>query len=68
VSKAALYARAQVPEYWIVNLGEELVEVYRRPEAGVYREALIRRRGESLTVAAVPGIRVDVSPLFSEPE
>ena len=31
--KASLYARAAVPEYWIVDLLHETVEVYREPEA-----------------------------------
>jgi hypothetical protein len=29
--KAGLYARAGIPEYWIVNLPERVVEVYRGP-------------------------------------
>ena len=38
-TKAALYARAGIPEYWIVNLAESTVEVHRDPdpETGVYR-------------------------------
>ena len=31
--KASLYARAAVPEYWIVDLVHEAVEVHREPEA-----------------------------------
>jgi Uma2 family endonuclease len=31
--KASLYARAGVPEYWIVDLGREALEVHRAPEA-----------------------------------
>lgn len=31
--KGSLYARAGVPDYWIVNLVERIVEVYRRPGA-----------------------------------
>ncbi len=29
--KAGLYARAGIPEYWIVNLNDRLLEVYRDP-------------------------------------
>ena len=29
--KASLYARAAVPEYWIVDIVDEVLEVYRRP-------------------------------------
>jgi Uma2 family endonuclease len=29
--KGSLYARARVPEYWIVNLVGRVLEVYREP-------------------------------------
>ncbi|MCS6919472.1 MAG: Uma2 family endonuclease [Fimbriimonadales bacterium] len=35
--KLALYARHQIPEYWIVNLSERVVEVYREPQGEEYR-------------------------------
>jgi Uma2 family endonuclease len=31
--KASLYARARVPEYWIVDLTRDTLEVHRQPEA-----------------------------------
>ena len=30
--KGSLYARAAVPDYWVVNLVDGVVEVYRDPE------------------------------------
>ena len=38
-TKAGLYARAGVPEYWIVNLAAAAIEVYRDPDppAGSFR-------------------------------
>jgi Uma2 family endonuclease len=30
--KAAVYARAGIPDYWIVNLVDEVIEVYREPQ------------------------------------
>jgi len=35
--KLPLYARAGVPEYWIVNLAERQVEVYRTPAGDSYQ-------------------------------
>jgi Uma2 family endonuclease len=65
-TKAALYARTGIPEYWIVNLEETSIEVYRDPEtaSGVHRQTLVVRRGETLTAVAVPAVRVDLAPLF----
>lgn len=65
-TKAALYARTGIPEYWIVNLEDATIEVRSDPDAatGAYRETRVARRGETLTAAAVPGVQVDVACLF----
>jgi Uma2 family endonuclease len=65
-SKAALYARAGVPEYWIVNLAAASVEVYRDPDpaTGSFLTISQCRHGETLTALSVPGIRVDLRALF----
>lgn len=36
--KSALYAKAGIPEYWIMNLQEQQVEVYRTPQDDGYAE------------------------------
>jgi Uma2 family endonuclease len=65
-SKAVLYARAGVPEYWIVNLAAASVEVFRDPDlvTGSFRTTSQCRRGEALTAQSVPGVRVDLRMLF----
>ena len=65
-TKAALYARTGIPEYWIVNLDDATIEVRSDPDTttGAYRETRVARRGETLTAAAVPGVQVDVASLF----
>ena len=66
-SKAALYARAAIPEYWIVNLADSTVEVHREPDpaTGSYREKAIVRGGETLSTASMPGLSLDPAELFS---
>ena len=68
-SKAALYARAGIPEYWIVNLAESTVEVHREPDptTGSYRVRTAVSSGETLIAASVPDVRIDVADLFAEP-
>jgi Uma2 family endonuclease len=65
-TKAALYARAGVPEYWIVNLAESAVEVHRDPdpETGVYRAKAVVSAESTLASTSVPGLRIDVADLF----
>lgn len=59
--KASMYAEAAIPEYWIVNLREGVIEVYTEPAAGKYSQVKQVGRGEMLPL---PGglegsIRVD---------
>ncbi len=44
--KLPLYAEAGIPEVWILNLEEGLLEVYRTPREGRYRQALFLSPGE----------------------
>ncbi|MCA8995377.1 MAG: Uma2 family endonuclease, partial [Planctomycetaceae bacterium] len=51
-TKLQVYARAGIPEYWIVNLNEEHVEVYRTPDpsAGTFLEDFIVPRKSFLSL------------------
>ena len=62
---AWLYAEAGVKEYWIV-LGEaQQVEIYRKPEAGVYREKIVVGPRDSIECASIPSVRFSLADLFS---
>jgi Uma2 family endonuclease len=62
--KVPLYARFGVPEVWLVDLAEDLVEVFREPSAEGYREVLVLRRGESLAPALLPDLLVPVDAVL----
>jgi len=62
--KVPLYARAGVPEMWLVNQPEDLIEVYSRPAEGAYQETRLVRRGESLTAASVAGLTLDADDVL----
>ncbi len=66
--KGSLYARACLPEYWIVNLVDRVLEVYRDPglDAGApygwaYRVVLTHGPGEHVTPLAAPSARILVA-------
>lgn len=59
--KLPLYARHGVPEVWIVNIGEGVVEVYRDPKDDAYRAVARAARGDMLEPAALPGLRIAVA-------
>lgn len=54
--KLPLYARAGIPEAWLVDLPAERVEVHSRPVEGEYREISRARRGDTISSETAPGI------------
>lgn len=60
IIKSSIYAGCGVPEYWIVNLPENHVEIYTAIEHNLYREHRSAGRGESITLQAFPDITVAV--------
>jgi Uma2 family endonuclease len=60
LSKSRIYAGHGIPEYWIVNLRGERIEVLRDPDRRrrCYRETTIVRRGTRLELVALPGVAV----------
>lgn len=66
VRKRALYERAGVGEYWIVDPNADRVEVYRLPAgARTYPTATLYERGMTLTTDVLPGLAIDIAKLFS---
>ena len=65
--KGALYARAGIPEYWVINVPEECIEVFREPDSnlGGYQSATTFGHGEKVTSAVLPGLSVAVDELFA---
>src|SRR3989442_9183396 len=69
--KGSVYARAGLPDYWIVNLVDRVLEVYRDPVPDPtaryeWRYASVRVVAESETVVrlAVPALRIAVAALL----
>jgi Uma2 family endonuclease len=68
--KAAAYARTGVLEYWIVDLDGQQMLVLREPRPDGYRTVEPFVRGQTIHIAALPGIEVRVTdvlrPLITE--
>ncbi len=56
--KLALYAEAEIPEVWIVNLPNDIVEVHQKPSVGIYQLAKIFKRGETLASEVLPELSI----------
>ena len=64
-TRVPLYARAGVPEVWLVDLSGTRVEVYRLPREGRYSDVRIALQGETLTPQALPDVVVRVDEILS---
>jgi Uma2 family endonuclease len=62
--KAHLYAEAEIPDYWIVNLVDRCVEVRRDPQGGGYQSLAIHRPGDEIEPLLFPVYPLRVSLLF----
>ena len=56
--KLPLYARAGIPEFWIVDVPRNVVEVYRGPVGDGYSGMQTVRAGDVVMLVAEPGISV----------
>ena len=69
--KGSLYARAGLDDYWIVNLVDRVLEVYRDPVGDPaasfgwrYQSVEVVERGAFVSPLALPGARIRVADLF----
>ena len=53
--KAPLYAEAGIPEYWVLNIPEDVLEVRSDPMNGEYRRTEIYKRGQTIVAKHLPG-------------
>jgi Uma2 family endonuclease len=63
-AKGVLYARYNLPEYWIMNLREQVLEVYREPRDGQYASVQTLKRGQKLAPLAGPASPIAVDDLL----
>lgn len=63
--KAALYAKAGVREYWVVNLPEQVVEIFRQPREGSYRAITRLTAGDNAVVEVFPDVVIPVEAVLS---
>lgn len=62
--KQAMYAEAGIPDYWIVNLVDQVLEVYRLPRASTYGATLRIRPSERISPLAAPDAGIVVADLL----
>jgi len=60
-TKLALYARAGIPQYVIVNLAGRCIEIYEQPSTdGSYQQIAVRRAGEPVALRLADGEHLEI--------
>ena len=64
-SKAELYARAGIVEYWVVDIPARRLVVHRDPREGLYRSIAVYGEQEAVSPLAAPGSQFRVGEAFA---
>jgi len=66
LTKAAIYGRAGIPCYWIVNLRDHCIEVFRDPdrERAEYRSVSRAAGGQAVVIDAFPDVAFEAAELL----
>jgi Uma2 family endonuclease len=64
--KATLYAHAEIPEYWVLNLPQRVLEVHRDadPASGSYQSVDRLNESQFVSPLAAPSARIAISDLL----
>jgi Uma2 family endonuclease len=62
--KLRLYALHGVPEYWLLNLNDSCLEVYREPFGETYAEKTTLRIGNTISLSQIPAITINVADIL----
>lgn len=62
--KARLYARAGITDYWILDVNQRQVYVFREPGIEAYKLELILQEDARLSSIAFPEIEIQISQMF----
>jgi Uncharacterized protein conserved in cyanobacteria len=64
ILKARLYARAEVSEYWVLDLTDRALHVHREPANGEYSKVSVHRVGELVSLSTRLNVSFSVADLF----
>ncbi|WP_341531180.1 Uma2 family endonuclease [Nostoc sp. UHCC 0302] len=62
--KIPLYAEANIIEVWLVDINEEIVEVYQQPTPARYQLMQKFASGQTLSIQAFPDVNITVNEIF----
>ena len=63
-TKAALYAKAGIQDYWVLDVNKRRIIVHRNPQHGAYLDILAYSESESVSPLAAPQAHLKVADAF----
>lgn len=64
IKKGRLYSRSWIPEYWLVDIPGQRLEIYRSPGPEGYTEKRELTRGDTAAPSAMPDLAVEVTDIL----
>jgi len=65
-TKLPVYARAGIPEYWIVDVKRRQVHVYSQPTGSAYASTTVLSEADSISPAAFPELRLLIADMLGK--
>jgi Uma2 family endonuclease len=65
-TKASLYARSNVPEYWLVDINDNVLHCHRSPQRDAYRTVRQYGRDQSLAPQLLPNCVISTNDLIPD--
>lgn len=62
--KAKAYAKAGIPDYWVMNVSKRQIYVFREPDGDNYQRETLLNLDATISLVAFPDIQVSVRQLF----
>ncbi|MGI9034422.1 MAG: Uma2 family endonuclease [Pyrinomonadaceae bacterium] len=63
--KKSLYAKAEIAEFWLINLRENTIETYSQPKNGAYRLAQILEKGEAVKSHSIENLILEIEEILA---
>jgi Uma2 family endonuclease len=62
--KIPLYARARIPQVWLIDLQKNVVEIHSKPRRGTYQKLVRLKRGDGLVIPELADFSFNVEDLL----
>jgi Uma2 family endonuclease len=62
-TKLPLYAQHGIPEFWLIDVDDRRLHVFRNPTSTTYAEVTSPHAPSAISIASLPGITIDLSSL-----